>query len=44
MFYSQVFPVPMIDRIILATNVKCSNGCEWIGDLGDMRVRINKRY
>ena len=31
----------MVDRIILATKVKCSNnksGCDWIGDLGDLRV------
>ena len=31
----------MIDRIILALHVKCSNnkqGCEWVGELGDMKV------
>ena len=31
----------MVDRIILATKVKCSNnisGCYWIGDLGDLWV------
>jgi len=32
-----IVSVPFIDRLILSTKVKCTYGCDWVGELGNLK-------